>query len=249
MCFCWFTWFFRLLTVLNFVDDSPILLFARAAFLGLSSKGDAKVCLNAYPLCPKDPDQLVNYLNNHNGGFFRFFNHQPHHQPHNSYGFLDNANHDRGFKYSSASKYGFASRILNNAADHEDTSYYDKITNPLVSNEDYSRLPISSENYAQFYGPSDDANNNPLYPSRNGKKLSFPGQVRESQSFSTNVMIFPGRTGTGNLILRGGSSGDLKISYTADSSARDNSKVRFANNWKGYVWLQNSNTKKRRILL
>lgn len=219
--------------MLNFVDDSPILLFARAAFLGLSSKGDTKVCLNSYPLCPKDPDQLVNYLNNHNGGFFRFFNHQPHHQPNNLYDHLDYTNDDRSFKYSSqASRYGFASRILNNADDHEDSSYYDKITNPNlpVSNEDYSRLPISSENYAQFYGTSDDSNYNPLYPSRHGKKFSFPGQASESQSFSTNVRIFSDRTGNGNLVLSGDPSEGLKISYTADSLARHNSKVKFANN-------------------
>lgn len=222
--------------MLNFVDDSPILLFARAALLGLSSKGDAKVCLNAYPLCPKDPDQLVNYLNNHNGGFFQFFNNHPHHQPH-YHDYPDHTNDERGFKHSyRRSRYGFASRILNNAADHDDTYYFDRTPS--------SNLPISSENYGrptpaspQFYGESDDASYNPLYPSRNGKKFSFPGQVRESQSFSANVMIFPDRTGTGNLVLSGDPSGGLKISYgpAADSLARDSSKVKFSNNRKRYV--------------
>ncbi|XP_001950236.1 protein pygopus [Acyrthosiphon pisum] len=65
-----------LLTVLNFVDDSPLLMFGRAALLGYNARGDSKYCTTAYPTCPRDPDQLINYLNNHNGGFFRFFNQQ-----------------------------------------------------------------------------------------------------------------------------------------------------------------------------
>nr|XP_018918276.1 PREDICTED: uncharacterized protein LOC109044801 [Bemisia tabaci] len=65
-----------LLTVLNFVDDLPLLTFGRAALLGYTSRGDSRTCLAAYPTCPRDPDQLINYLNNHNGGFFRFFNQQ-----------------------------------------------------------------------------------------------------------------------------------------------------------------------------
>ncbi|KAE9536442.1 hypothetical protein AGLY_007231 [Aphis glycines] len=65
-----------LLTVLNFVDDSPLLMFGRAALLGYNARGDPRYCTTAYPTCPRDPDQLINYLNNHNGGFFRFFNQQ-----------------------------------------------------------------------------------------------------------------------------------------------------------------------------
>ncbi|KAF4520006.1 hypothetical protein B566_EDAN007154 [Ephemera danica] len=30
----------------------------------------------SYPECPRDPDRLVDYLNNHNGGFFKLFNPQ-----------------------------------------------------------------------------------------------------------------------------------------------------------------------------
>lgn len=66
--------FYSLLTVLNFVDDSPLLMFGRAALLGYNAQGDPKSCVTAYPTCPNDPDQLINYLNNYNGGFFRFFN-------------------------------------------------------------------------------------------------------------------------------------------------------------------------------
>lgn len=39
----------------------------------MTSKANPGTCRYAYPLCPTDPEQLVHYLNNHNGGFFRFF--------------------------------------------------------------------------------------------------------------------------------------------------------------------------------
>ncbi|XP_066995929.2 uncharacterized protein [Anabrus simplex] len=66
-----------LLTVLQFGEDSPLLVFGRAALLGFTAQGDPRTCLSAYPICPQDPEQLVYYLNNHNGGFFRFFNRHP----------------------------------------------------------------------------------------------------------------------------------------------------------------------------
>ncbi|XP_022915406.2 uncharacterized protein [Onthophagus taurus] len=61
----------------SFETISPIILFGRAALLGYNSKGDSYSCAQAYPKCPRDPDLLLNYLNNHNGGFFRFFNGLP----------------------------------------------------------------------------------------------------------------------------------------------------------------------------
>ncbi|XP_017785518.1 PREDICTED: uncharacterized protein LOC108568755 isoform X2 [Nicrophorus vespilloides] len=64
------------LSTLNAV--SPILLFGRAALLGYTSGENANLaCSRAFPQCPNDPNQLVNYLNNHNGGFFRYFNGLP----------------------------------------------------------------------------------------------------------------------------------------------------------------------------
>ncbi|XP_072755836.1 uncharacterized protein [Anoplolepis gracilipes] len=54
-------------------EASPILSFARAAVLGYSSNGNPAMCFRAFPRCPRNPDKLVHYLNNHNGGFFRFF--------------------------------------------------------------------------------------------------------------------------------------------------------------------------------
>ena len=45
--------------------------FGRATLLGLTGAGE---CDAAYPRCPRDEEQMLHYLNNHRGGFFRFFN-------------------------------------------------------------------------------------------------------------------------------------------------------------------------------
>ncbi|XP_053615795.1 uncharacterized protein LOC128678350 isoform X2 [Plodia interpunctella] len=63
-----------LLAAYNGISSSPLFIFGRAVFLGMTAKGNLGTCRYAYPQCPNDPEQLVHYLNNHNGGFFRFFN-------------------------------------------------------------------------------------------------------------------------------------------------------------------------------
>ncbi|KAF9822557.1 hypothetical protein SFRURICE_010672 [Spodoptera frugiperda] len=62
-----------LLAAYNGLSASPLFLFGRAAVTGMSANGDPSVCRRTYPQCPNDPEKLVHYLNNHNGGFFRFF--------------------------------------------------------------------------------------------------------------------------------------------------------------------------------
>ncbi|KAI4502577.1 hypothetical protein M0802_002489 [Mischocyttarus mexicanus] len=64
----------KLLTNFNFAESSPILSFGKAALLGYTSKSNPRNCYQEYPKCPRNPDQLIHYLNNHNGGFFRYFN-------------------------------------------------------------------------------------------------------------------------------------------------------------------------------
>uniref|UniRef100_A0A182YSD0 Uncharacterized protein n=1 Tax=Anopheles stephensi TaxID=30069 RepID=A0A182YSD0_ANOST len=60
-------------TILSAVpDSSPWLKFSRAALLGYGI--GANSCDAYYPKCPKDEMQILYYLNNHRGGFFRFFN-------------------------------------------------------------------------------------------------------------------------------------------------------------------------------
>ncbi|CAH0596533.1 unnamed protein product [Chrysodeixis includens] len=73
------------------VSSSPLIVFGRAAVLGVTSKNNPAACSRAYPQCPNDPEKLIYYLNNHNGGFFRFFGQPELSQPHNLeqfYGYL-----------------------------------------------------------------------------------------------------------------------------------------------------------------
>ncbi|RVE46551.1 hypothetical protein evm_008786 [Chilo suppressalis] len=72
-----------LLSAYNGISSSPLFVFGRAVFLGMTSKTNTASCRYAYPQCPTDPEQLVHYLNNHNGGFFRFFNSPTQQNPQN----------------------------------------------------------------------------------------------------------------------------------------------------------------------
>ncbi|XP_055857019.1 uncharacterized protein LOC129919933 [Episyrphus balteatus] len=50
---------------------SPALIYGRAALLGLS--GGEYSCARTYNKCPQNEDDILFYLNNHRGGFFKFF--------------------------------------------------------------------------------------------------------------------------------------------------------------------------------
>ncbi|XP_011497582.1 PREDICTED: LOW QUALITY PROTEIN: uncharacterized protein LOC105361959 [Ceratosolen solmsi marchali] len=65
---------FWLLTAVDLSGSSPILTFGRAALIGYANRGRPYSCYREYPRCPQNPEQLILYLNNYNGGFFRFFN-------------------------------------------------------------------------------------------------------------------------------------------------------------------------------
>ncbi|XP_012222290.1 uncharacterized protein [Linepithema humile] len=59
------------------IFDTPIVTFIRAALMGYNN-GNPSTCYREFPRCPRNPDKLVHYLNNHNGGFFRFFSQGAH---------------------------------------------------------------------------------------------------------------------------------------------------------------------------
>lgn len=62
--------YFRLIAALP--AASPALIYGRAALLGLT--GGERTCSSTYAKCPRDEDEILFYLNNHRGGFFKFFN-------------------------------------------------------------------------------------------------------------------------------------------------------------------------------
>lgn len=250
--------FCRLLTILNFVDDSPLLSFARAAFLGYSSRGDTRACLNAYPTCPRDPDQLIDYLNNHNGGFFRFFNQQLLQQPQYApqYQQLVQKYHqqrDERPSYSNeptrsstsrthveaitpryvttASEKNSNSRILNDPIDIEYVGDKDFNT-PTRQEQNQSELKLKLQNKIVFQNvdqivePQIHENVRETFKTvriRQGRKFAFPGQYDKGFSYG---MIFPDKTGTGNLILSSDVDGHYKILFRDDETTNRTRKLR-----------------------
>lgn len=65
-----------LLTAFDTGDSSPLLTFGKSALMGYANRGNPDVCYRQYPRCPREASAVVDYLNNHNGGFFRFFRNQ-----------------------------------------------------------------------------------------------------------------------------------------------------------------------------
>ncbi|XP_060658389.1 uncharacterized protein LOC132792882 [Drosophila nasuta] len=55
----------------GFPAASPALIYGRAALLGIS--GGERSCIRTYEQCPKNEMEIIHYLNNHRGGFFKFF--------------------------------------------------------------------------------------------------------------------------------------------------------------------------------
>ena len=73
LCFELIVWYSSLLTALYIGESSPLISFGKSALTGYTNRGNPSVCYRDYPKCPRNNADLVNYLNNHNGGFFRFF--------------------------------------------------------------------------------------------------------------------------------------------------------------------------------
>lgn len=59
------------------VLDTSMITYIEAALLGFGNVNPSP-CYDKFPNCPRNPDKLVHYLNNHNGGFFRFFSQSVH---------------------------------------------------------------------------------------------------------------------------------------------------------------------------
>lgn len=144
---------------------SPLLHFGKAALLGYTSKGNTYTCNSAYPNCPADPDRLVQYLNNHNGGFFRFFN-----------------------------------GINNNQPTYAANNFYYKNNNQVDAEARIQTRPSYEKNeFSQFVAFRDPKrlNGNPL-KFYNDQELDIQKPLPNHQA---SAMIFPDRTGTGNLRL------------------------------------------------
>lgn len=110
--------------------------FGKAAVLGYSANGDSYKCTRAYPTCPRNPDQLIEYLNNHNGGFFRYFNGLPKRHDYNNQNFNN-----------------IQKRIQNQPSNHFIQKYQPQQAYPSTGNPEYiyenGKFTLSSSNYQQ----------------------------------------------------------------------------------------------------
>ncbi|XP_044765166.1 uncharacterized protein LOC123321564 isoform X2 [Coccinella septempunctata] len=218
-----------LLSGFNGVELNPLLSFGKAALLGYSSKGNAGSCMYAYPECPRDPEKLVDYLNNYNGGFFRFFSGlNPQHQQNQFYGQLPAHLQQRpSFPANflpAINNYGshVPHRVYNYKANRAEKRI---LTKPTDFDYASNRFPdVRQQRGIKF----PDAFGNELYPSSNFhdagplRTLKFPisdedaregplrhpkrlagfhetSYQRPSPAHRPAPMIFPDRTGTGEL--------------------------------------------------
>ncbi|XP_072401835.1 uncharacterized protein [Diabrotica undecimpunctata] len=202
------------LSSVNGLSISPLVYFGRAALLGYTSKGNKGSCTTAYPNCPSDPDKLVQYLNNYNGGFFRYFNglNQQNYAPYQYNDAFYNIN--KNFRQSFYGSKGSAERRIQNKPviyipsnsieqnsifKFPDEEYnYRKSKTLLPTSDNFNNLfkqpgkPFIFPNYKQEYIKED---HNPLY-SHNVKQFEKPEPHHKA-----SLLIFPDRTGTGELIV------------------------------------------------
>ncbi|XP_014239586.1 uncharacterized protein LOC106661003 isoform X2 [Cimex lectularius] len=183
-----------LLTVVDFIDNSPLLVFGRAALLGYSSRGNSRACLTAYPTCPRDPDALVDYLNNHHGGFFRYFswnngetnnlNHRPPNYGQYQYPYRPPYYQRYAGKYTAAKDH-FQERILVRPPPFNsyDQREHDKLVFPTRGVKQL-HFPQQSDSYTASYKP-----------------VRTNGYLNPNYGSVTPVPFFPDRTGTGKLLL------------------------------------------------
>ncbi|KAF7390863.1 hypothetical protein HZH66_009343 [Vespula vulgaris] len=184
----------RLLTNFNFAESSPFLSFGKAALLGYTSKSNPRNCYQEYPRCPRNPDQLIHYLNNHNGGFFRFFNklnhgNNPYARPYIVQNEQNQASSvEYGFKIGS-DRTGTGELKFDTVAEN-DTRYYEpRIRNQLnrvvFPDEKRSKKFVDTSNrlpksFDLEYNDTDDVQ-------RDGSNF-FPQQTREEKYEESNQL-------------------------------------------------------------
>ncbi|KAL0868166.1 hypothetical protein ABMA27_007717 [Loxostege sticticalis] len=157
-----------LLSAYSGISSSPLFVFGRAVFLGMTSKGNTASCRYAYPQCPTDPEQLVHYLNNHNGGFFRFFNAPQQQIPQNLEQF-----------YNQLSGYGFAQPNQQNYGLYNPQNPGQQFNNPQINQNPQNPQQFGSQapqNYQNgqygFYTPQN--NQNPQQSGLYNPQLNYP---------------------------------------------------------------------------
>lgn len=204
---------FSFFSTINGAQSSPLLYFGKAALLGFTSKGNTGTCSYAYPECPSDPDKVVKYLNNHNGGFFRFFNEastqnyqQFHHQmPYKRKAVVEQriqnnvVDYNDNFKHQSSVVFPKEEKVsLGHSYETLKYPNFDFISNNKV-NEEANYFPMYSNNPLKF--PNEEhTNRKPKQLLHYNSEYDLDLQ-KPLPNHKASPMIFPDRTGTGDLRL------------------------------------------------
>ncbi|KAG6451361.1 uncharacterized protein LOC115444346 [Manduca sexta] len=190
-----------LLSAYNGITSSPLFVFGRAVFLGMTSKGNTGTCRYAYPYCPTDPEQLVHYLNNHNGGFFRFFSAPQLDRPHDleqfynqlsgqGYGFYQpngsNQNYNQnvghqgyglqGSLYANQNDYGYG---FNRAEERiQNKPNYTPVDNNYINDDDGTKWRFPDDEFEDDDNFYDNKQTN-----RGSRTLKFPDQNSQNTAY------------------------------------------------------------------
>ncbi|XP_045482211.1 uncharacterized protein LOC123686238 [Harmonia axyridis] len=232
-----------ILSGFNGMELNPLFSFGKAALLGYSSKGNAGTCMYAYPECPRDPEKLVEYLNNYNGGFFRFFNgihpqyqqnqppylfHRPQY-PINFHPGLYNNYKNAEKRILTRPDFGDALQGVRQQKEVKFPNNLREVNNELYQTENFQNSWPSRT--LRFPMRNEDANERPL---RQPKGLTV--FQRPTPDHRPTPMIFPDRTGTGELKF---SLEELEENLRGPSAFQNNNFVSFGteeNNDPFYSW-------------
>ncbi|XP_044575596.1 uncharacterized protein LOC123259300 [Cotesia glomerata] len=158
------------LTTRTFDISSPLLTFGKSALMGWNNRGNPDVCYQRYPQCPRSQNELISYLNNYNGGFFRFFNY------HNT------GSYNRGL--DAVDSQMVSDRKATGELKFDTPSSRTVLVERSKKNDDHNRVVFPDQQYVKIldYTDSDKFNNSP--------ESSFFPQDRKDQKVEELVYDF-----------------------------------------------------------
>ncbi|XP_043282283.1 uncharacterized protein [Venturia canescens] len=173
-----------LLTTLETGETSPLLSFGKSALMGYANRGNPNICYRQYPKCPRSSAELIDYLNNHNGGFFRFFGNV------------------RGSGYQGSYYRGNLRRqpapppgISGPESDRTEYNESDKITFPQEPLRGEQSLNRVSKSLMPFSDTANDYQNSPFFPQdRNDPESNLLYSLNPSMQIQNRQ--FPQATGS-----------------------------------------------------
>ncbi|CAD6201353.1 GSCOCG00000156001-RA-CDS, partial [Cotesia congregata] len=158
------------LTTRTFDISSPLLTFGKSALMGWNNRGNPDICYQRYPQCPRSQNELISYLNNYNGGFFRFFNYR------------NTGSYNRGL--DAVDSQMVSDRKATGELKFDTPSSRTVLVERSKKNDDHNRVVFPDQQYVKImdYTDSDKFNNSP--------ESSFFPQDRKDQKVEELVYDF-----------------------------------------------------------